>query len=95
MKPDGSQQEQVTGDESNNWFPHPSPDGRWLVFLSYDKGVTGHPANQSVRLRLMPLAGGPIQELARLFGGQGTINVPSWSPDSRQIAFVSYELLHP
>lgn len=93
MKPDGSAQEQVTKDDFNNWFPHPSPDGKWLVFLSYEKDVTGHPANQPVRLRLLPLAGGPIQELARLFGGQGTINVPSWSPDSRQVAFVSYELL--
>jgi sugar lactone lactonase YvrE len=93
MKADGSQQEQVTSDDFNNWFPHPSPDGKWLVFLSYDKDVTGHPANKPVRLRMMSLAGGPIQELARLFGGQGTINVPSWSPDSRQVAFVSYELV--
>ena len=93
MKPDGSQQEQVTTDEFNNWFPHPSPDGKWLVFLTYEKGVSGHPANQPVRLRIMPLGGGPIQELARLFGGQGTINVPSWSPDSKQVAFVSYELI--
>jgi len=95
MKADGSDQQQVTSDEFNNWFPHPSPDGKWIVFLSYDKEVTGHPANKPVRLRLMPLAGGPIQELARLFGGQGTINVPSWSPDSRQVAFVSYELISP
>ena len=95
MKPDGADQEQVTSDDFNNWFPHPSPDGKWLVFLSYDKEVTGHPANKPVRLRLMPLMGGPIQELARLFGGQGTVNVPSWSPDSRQLAFVSYELISP
>ena len=93
MKDDGSEQEQVTSDDFNNWFPHPSPDGKWLVFLSYDKDVTGHPANKPVRLRLMPLGGGPIQDLARLFGGQGTINVPSWSPDSKQVAFVSYELI--
>jgi Tol biopolymer transport system component len=93
MKADGSEQEAVTADEFNNWFPHPSPDGKWIVFLSYEKGVTGHPANQAVRLRLKPIAGGPIQELARLFGGQGTINVPSWSPDSKQVAFVSYELI--
>lgn len=93
MKLDGSDQEQVTSDDFNNWFPHPSPDGKWLVFLSYEKDVTGHPANKPVRLRLMPLGGGPVQELARLFGGQGTINVPSWSPDSKQVAFVSYELL--
>jgi TolB protein len=95
MKPDGTDQEQVTNDEFNNWFAHPSPDGKWLVFLSYDHNVTGHPANEPVKLRLMPLAGGPIQDLARLFGGQGTINVPSWSPDSRQLAFVSYELIYP
>ena len=93
MKADGTDPEQVTRDESNNWFPHPSPDGKWLVFLAYDKSVTGHPANQPVQLRLMSLGGGPSQPLARLFGGQGTINVPSWSPDSRELAFVSYELL--
>jgi TolB protein len=95
MKPDGSQQEQVTSDDFNNWFPHPSPDGRWLAFLSYEKGVEGHPANQTVRLRLKPLAGGPIEEMAKFFGGQGTINVPSWSPDSQKLAYVTYELLYP
>jgi Tol biopolymer transport system component len=95
MKADGTEQRQMTSDDANNWFPHPSSDGKWLVFLTYDKGVTGHPANQGVRLRLMPAGGGPIQELAKLFGGQGTINVPSWSPDSRQVAFVSYELIGP
>jgi TolB protein len=92
MRADGSAQEQVTSDEFNNWFAHPSPDGKWLVFLSYEKDVTGHPENQDVTLRLMPLAGGKIEVLAKLFGGQGTINVPSWSPDSRKIAFVSYQL---
>jgi len=95
MKPDGSEQEQVISDEFNNWFPHPSPDGRWLVFLSYEKGVEGHPANQTVRLRVMPLAGGRIEEMAKFFGGQGTINVPSWSPDSQTVAYVTYELLNP
>jgi Tol biopolymer transport system component len=93
MRPDGGGQEAVTSDESNNWFPHPSPDGKWLVFLTYEKGVVGHPPNQPVRLRLMPVAGGPAQDLARLFGGQGTINVPSWSPDSKSVAFVGYELI--
>jgi Tol biopolymer transport system component len=93
MLADSSAQEQVTFDEFNNWFPHPSPDGNWLVFLSYDKEVTGHPANKPVRLRLMSAGGGPTQDLAHLFGGQGTMNVPSWSPDSRQVAFVSYELI--
>jgi Tol biopolymer transport system component len=62
------------------------------VFLSYAPDVQGHPANKDVQLRLLPADGGDIQVLAKLFGGQGTINVPSWSPDSRQVAFVSYRL---
>lgn len=94
MKPDGSDQRQVTFDEEyGDWFPHPSPDGKWLVFLSYDKDVEGHPPNKDVALRIMPLAGGEPRVLARFFGGQGTINVPSWSPDSRSLAFVSYRLV--
>ncbi len=97
MKPDGSEQTQITKDDYNNWFAHPSPDGKWLVFVSFEKDVEGHPANKDVTLRLMPLtpsgAGGEIQVLAKLFGGQGTINVPSWSPDSKQLAFVSYRLI--
>jgi TolB protein len=93
MKPDGSEQEQITSDEFNNWFPHPSPDGKWIVFLSYEKDVTGHPPNKDVTLRLMSLTDRKITVLAKLFGGQGTINVPSWSPDSKKLAFVSYQLL--
>lgn len=93
MKPDGGAQEQITNDEYNNWFPHPSPDGKWIVFLSYGKEVSGHPENKDVTLRLMSLADRKITVLAKLFGGQGTINVPSWSPDSKKLAFVSYQLL--
>ncbi len=95
MNADGSEQSQVTFDDYNDWFPHPSPDGRWIVFLSYEKDVEGHPANKDVMLRLMPANGGEIQVLAKLFGGQGTINVPSWSPDSEEVAFVSYRLAQP
>lgn len=95
MKADGSQQEQVTTDEGNHWFPHPSPDGKWLVYLVYGSDVQGHPANKDVELRIRALAGGEPQALARLFGGQGTINVPSWSPDSKNVAFVSYRLVSP
>ncbi len=91
MHPDGTAQEQVTMDEFNNWFPHPSPDGKWLVFLSYEPSVTGHPADKDVTLRIMPLGGGKVEVLAKLFGGQGTINVPSWSPDSKRLSFVSYQ----
>ena len=92
MRPDGTGQELVTSDEFNNWFPHPSPDGRWIVFLSYEPSIKGHPANQDVTLRIMPASGGQPEVLAKLFGGQGTINVPSWSPDSKKVAFVSYQL---
>ena len=97
MKPDGSEQEQVTSDDYNNWFAHPSPDGRWIVFISFPKEISSnaHPANKDVMLRLMPASGGKIQVLAKLFGGQGTINVPSWSPDSQSVAFVSYQLVYP
>ena len=95
MKPDGSDQQQVTSDSYNNWFAHPSPDGRWIVFLSYEKDVKGHPAGKDVALRLMPAEGGEIRVVTRLFGGQGTINVPSWAPDSKAIAFVSYRLARP
>jgi Tol biopolymer transport system component len=94
MKPDVSDQRQMTYDDQwADWFPHPSPDGRWVVFLSYDKSVEGHPPNKDVVLRLMPLEGAEPRVIARLFGGQGTINVPSWSPDSRRFAFVSYRPL--
>jgi TolB protein len=91
MRADGGQQEQITHDEWNNWFPHISPDGKWMVFLTYEPGVAGHPENKDVMLRLMSLSDQKITVLAKLFGGQGTINVPSWSPDSKQVAFVSYQ----
>ncbi len=91
MQPDGSNQEQVTSDEFNNWFPHISPDGQWIAFISFPKDIdpNDHPYYKRVYLRLMPAAGGPAKVIAYVYGGQGTINVPSWSPDSRMVAFVS------
>ena len=91
MSPDGSDQQQVTDDEFNNWFPHISPDGQWIAFLSYLPEIEAddHPWYKHVYLRLMPIAGGEPEVIAYVYGGQGTINVPSWSPDSRQLAFVS------
>jgi len=93
MKPDGSDQQQFLFSDSNDWFPHISPDGQWMVYLAFDKSVVGHPPNKNVELRLMSLKDGMISVLAKLFGGQGTMNVPSWSPDSKKVAFVSYEQL--
>ena len=91
MKPDGRDQEQITFDEYNDWFPHISPDGKWIVYLSFPKEIdpSTHPFYKKVYLRLMPAAGGVPKNIAYVYGGQGTINVPSWSPDSKKIAFIS------
>ncbi len=92
MKPDGSEKEQLTNDAFSNWFAHPSPDGKYFVFISYleDQGDR-HPALKSVALRLFELNTKEIKSLCLFIGGQGTINVPSWSPDSKHFAFVSYD----
>ncbi|MDE2493868.1 MAG: TolB family protein [Alphaproteobacteria bacterium] len=95
MHADGSAQEQVTfEDDTRDWFPHPSPDGKWIVFVSFgaDVPVRDHPPNKNVTLRLMPAEGGAPCIVANLFGGQGTLNVPSWSPDGKCFAFVGYRL---
>jgi TolB protein len=95
IRADGSAPEQMTfEDDTRDWFPHPSPDGQWVVFVSFGSDVApgDHPPNRNVTLRLMPASGGEPEVIASLFGGQGTLNVPSWSPDGRQFAFVSYRL---
>ena len=91
MKPDGTGNEQLTFDEYNNWFPHISPDGKWIAFISFPAEIDpgSHPSYKRVTLKLMPASGGTPRVIAYLYGGQGTINVPSWSPDSKHIAFVS------
>ena len=91
MKPDGSHPEQVTFDEMNDWFPHISPDGKWIVFISFPRSVPSgeHPFYKHVYIRLMPITGGEPKIIAYVYGGQGTMNVPNWSPDSKKIAFIS------
>jgi TolB protein len=93
MHTDGSNAEQVTRDSTEDWFAHPSPDGKSIVFLAYPPGTEGHPGGMDVTLQLMPAGGGESHPIAKLWGGQGTINVPSWSPDSTKVAFVSYAML--
>lgn len=95
MKADGSEQIQMTTDEnSDSWFAHVSPNGQHVVYISYNKNDIqpgDHPANKNVEIRMMSSQGGEFKTLIKLFGGQGTINVNSWSPDSKKFAFVSYK----
>jgi Periplasmic component of the Tol biopolymer transport system len=96
MKADGSEQTQMTHDETrNSWFPHVSPDGQQVVYIAYKKGDVDpgdHPANKNVELLIMPAAGGEPRSIVSLFGGQGTLNVNTWAPDSKRFAFISYRL---
>lgn len=92
MRPGGSDVEQLTHDERVNWFPHVSPDGARMAYISFPPGTLGHPENLDVILRLAAPDGSGIRDLVHLFGGQGTINVPSWAPDSRHLAYVDYPL---
>lgn len=92
MHADGSSKEQLTDDSYSNWFAHPSPDGKYLVFISYlENQGSAHPPMKEVALRLYDMASKEIRTLCTLTGGQGTLNVPSWSPDGKKFAFVSYE----
>jgi Tol biopolymer transport system component len=91
VQPDGGALQKMTDDDRMNWFPHPSPDGRHVLFLAYQPGVLGHPFGKDVELRLMPADGGDPETLAEVHGGQGTLNVPCWAPDSRRFAFMRFD----
>ncbi len=92
VRTDGTGLQQLSSDERVNWFPHLSPDGSRMVYLSYPPGTTGHPADKTVLLRSMPPEGGPYRDLVELQGGQGTFNVNSWAPDNQRFAYVEYPL---
>ena len=91
MRPDGSGPEQLTFDDTNNWFPHVAPDGKSIVFITYGPEIEpmDHPFYKHVYFRTLPLDGGTPRVLAYVYGGQGSMNVNSWAPDSRRFAFVS------
>ena len=95
MEAGGANPTHMVKEEANGWFPHVSTDGEWVVYLAYGKDDVNpgdHPANKQVELRLVPASGGEANTMVKLFGGQGTMNVNSWAPDNRTIAFVSYRL---
>ena len=82
-------------EDSNCWFPHLSPDGTQVAYIAYKKGDVepgAHPPHKNVEIRLMSAQGGESRVLVKLFGGQGTLNVNSWSPCGKKLAFVSYRL---
>ena len=93
MRPDGSGAEQITSDPHNNWTPHPSPDGKSVLILSYAPAIHGHPANADVTLRILNVSDGAIRNLVQIVGGAGSDNVPNWAPDSLHFAFVSFQML--
>ena len=92
MGVDGTGLQRMTHDDRVNWFPHPSPDGRHVLYLSYPAGTTGHPPNLDVELRLIDLSSGDDRLIDSFLGGQGTTNVPGWSPDGRRVAYVAYPM---
>ncbi|KUM34453.1 hypothetical protein [Arthrobacter sp. EpRS71] len=90
---DGSGFERLLESDTVDWFPHLSPDGRYATYIQFPSGTEGHPADLPVDVVLVstedwttPLHTWP------LFGGQGTLNVNSWSPDSVRFAFVAYPI---
>jgi len=96
MDADGGNQTQLTDDEYNDWFPHVSPDKKWIAFISFPKdiNVNDHPFYKHCLLRIMPYGGGTPKIIGYIYGGQGSINVPSWSPDSKFISFISNSKLN-
>ena len=86
----GGSEERLTHDNRVNWFPHPAPNGKQVIYMSYPEGTRGHPGDIAVKLFTMDPDGANHRFLRNLYGGQGCINSPSWAPDSSEFAFVEY-----
>lgn len=91
IRPDGSDAQQIFEDDKVNWFPHPNPDNETILFLAYPTGTTGHPRDKAVQIKLMNKDGSNMKTLLSFNGGQGTMNVPNWSPDGKEFAYVRYD----
>ncbi|QSZ47671.1 biopolymer transporter Tol [Arthrobacter sp. D5-1] len=93
IRVDGSNFAQLLESETVDWFPHLSPDGSHATYLRFPSGTVGHPADLPVAVVLVSTEDWTIPlHTWPLFGGQGTLNVNSWSPDSTHFAFVAYPL---
>ncbi len=87
----GGRTERLLRSETVDWFPHLSPDGAYASYISFPAGTLGHPADLDVEVTVVSTDDWttPICRY-QLFGGQGTLNVNSWSPDSTKFAFIAY-----
>jgi len=96
--PGDTKAEMVVSDSLEDWFPHISPDGAKLVYLGYPAGTPTHnPRDVAIEIKLVAIEHDQVaasrKTLVKAVGGQGTMNVNSWAPDSMRFAYVTYEPL--
>ncbi len=94
--------ERITFDDREDWWPHPSPDGKWLIYLSYPPKTGWHYPDRDVSIRKvkLPEPGAKLdpktlaasnEEAARFVGGHGSLGASPWSPDSRRFVFAAFD----